>query len=75
MFPRGRCALLRRNPHRRRLLRIPPKVLNVGSMDYVADYNGEIHPLEETPLEDNKSLPSYALQGLSMLCRASEEPI
>jgi hypothetical protein len=40
--------------HHQRLLH-PSQVLSFGSLDYVADYNGELHPLEETLLEDSES--------------------
>ena len=37
----------------------PRQVLSFGSLDYVAEYNGELHPFEETLSEDNESPASY----------------
>ena len=37
----------------------PGQVFSFGSLDYIADYNSKLHPLEETLSEDNESLMSY----------------
>jgi hypothetical protein len=42
----------------------PGQVLSFGSLDYIADYSGDLHHLEETSSEDNESPASYPLLGL-----------
>ena len=37
----------------------PGQVFTFGDLDYMADYNSKLHPLEETLLEDNESPISY----------------
>ena len=42
----------------------PGQDLNFGSLAYVVDYSGELHPLKEIMLGVNESLASYPLLGL-----------
>jgi hypothetical protein len=39
----------------------PSQVFTFGSLDYIADYDSKLYPLEETSLEDNESPVSYPL--------------
>ena len=42
----------------------PGQVLSFGSLAYIADYTGELHPLNETAPVDNESPASYPSSGL-----------
>jgi hypothetical protein len=44
-------------------VRLPSRVLNFGSLAYIADYYGELHPFKEAKPMDNESLVSSPPSG------------